>query len=288
MKDTDCVSFLQWCLPRLDYRWPGFRKVRGQVCKRVARRIKELGLEDIRKYRLFLEHNDEEWDRLDEFCRITISRFYRDRATFDALRDRLLPEVARRCVNKGRTHVDCWSAGCCSGEEPHTLKIIWRLSVLPATGLDIPLHIVASDADARLLERGRVAIYPTSSLKDLPDDLKGAFEEANGSRRVRSEFRQNIEWLRQDLRRASPGRMFDVVLCRNLAFTYYQESLQSEVMVRLHSALRDDGLLVIGSHEQLPSEASEFFRKVAPCVYERRPPEPSLDRASSRPPSRDP
>ena len=36
MKDADCVAFLQWCLPRLEMRWPGFRKVRGQVCKRIG------------------------------------------------------------------------------------------------------------------------------------------------------------------------------------------------------------------------------------------------------------
>jgi len=33
MNDNDCVEFLQWALPRLHLRWPGFRKVRAQVCK---------------------------------------------------------------------------------------------------------------------------------------------------------------------------------------------------------------------------------------------------------------
>jgi hypothetical protein len=43
MKDTKCIQFLQWALPRLRMRWPGFRKVRRQVCKRINRRIRELG-----------------------------------------------------------------------------------------------------------------------------------------------------------------------------------------------------------------------------------------------------
>ncbi|MCH8155613.1 MAG: hypothetical protein IH786_10185 [Proteobacteria bacterium] len=38
MPDRDCVGFLQWCLPRLGLRWPGYRKVRRTVCKRVGRR----------------------------------------------------------------------------------------------------------------------------------------------------------------------------------------------------------------------------------------------------------
>ena len=52
MKDADCVLFLQWALPQIGLRWPGFRKVRGQVCKRVARRVRELGLPDLLAYRL--------------------------------------------------------------------------------------------------------------------------------------------------------------------------------------------------------------------------------------------
>lgn len=39
MRDEPCVAFLQRVLPQLRLRWPGFRKVRGQVCKRLQRRI---------------------------------------------------------------------------------------------------------------------------------------------------------------------------------------------------------------------------------------------------------
>ena len=44
MKDADCVQFLQSVCPQLQMRWAGFRKVRRQVCKRIDRRRKELGL----------------------------------------------------------------------------------------------------------------------------------------------------------------------------------------------------------------------------------------------------
>jgi chemotaxis protein methyltransferase CheR len=44
MRDEQCVRFLQWALPQLHMRWPGYRKVRRQVCRRIDRRIQELGL----------------------------------------------------------------------------------------------------------------------------------------------------------------------------------------------------------------------------------------------------
>lgn len=36
MIDESCICFLQWALPRLYMHWPGFKKVRGQMCKRLG------------------------------------------------------------------------------------------------------------------------------------------------------------------------------------------------------------------------------------------------------------
>ena len=64
MTDRDCVEFLQWALPKMRMRWPGFRKVRRQVCKRAARRMLTLGLPSLRGYRAHLEAHPEEWRSL--------------------------------------------------------------------------------------------------------------------------------------------------------------------------------------------------------------------------------
>ena len=128
MKSTDCFAFLQWALPQLSLRWYGFRKVRNQVCKRIRRRMETLGLEDFAVYQDHLERHPEEWAILDGFCRITISRFYRDRNVFRVLGERVLPQLAQRAAQEKRD-VACWSAGCASGEEVYTLRILWDLTL---------------------------------------------------------------------------------------------------------------------------------------------------------------
>jgi chemotaxis protein methyltransferase CheR len=50
VSETDCTAFLQWALPQLDLHWPGFRKVRRQVCKRLRLRMSELQLADFAAY----------------------------------------------------------------------------------------------------------------------------------------------------------------------------------------------------------------------------------------------
>src|SRR5262245_61936230 len=119
MHDPECTAFLQWALPRLDLRWAGFRKVRKQVCKRLKQRLRLLGLPEFTAYRDQLAANPEEWRVLDDCCRITISRFFRDRGVFETLGDRVLPEIAQRAMREQRD-AQCWSAGCASGEEPRS------------------------------------------------------------------------------------------------------------------------------------------------------------------------
>jgi chemotaxis protein methyltransferase CheR len=240
MNDAECVDFLQWALPRLGLRWQGFRKVRRQVCRRVSRRIGELGLSDGAAYRAYLEGNEQEWDVLAGLCRVTISSFWRDRAVFEGLRDKVLPEL-------GPT-LSAWSAGCASGEEPYSL-------VLAAAEANVEIHVIATDVDPVLLERARRACYGESSLRNLPPNLRArAFE--NGS--LLPEYRGRVDFLRGDVRERAPGGPFDVALCRNLVFTYFADQLQREIGGHLARSLRAGGALVVGAHEALPEGLNEL------------------------------
>lgn len=135
VQDSEGIQFLQWCLPRLGLRWPGFRKVRKRVYKRVARRIQELGLSSLSAYRAYLDTRAGEWVVLDGFCRIPISRFYRDRGVFQYLEEEVLPELGALAAHRGETELKCWSIGCAAGEESYTLAIVWRLG--PASACPI-------------------------------------------------------------------------------------------------------------------------------------------------------
>jgi len=129
MNDSQCIQFLQWALPRLGMRWAGFRKVRRQVCNRARRRASELGLSDLSTYRTYLEAHPEEWTVLDGLTPITISRFYRDRGTFEFLAHEVVPTLSSQASARNSNTLYVWSAGCASGEEPYTLAIIWELEL---------------------------------------------------------------------------------------------------------------------------------------------------------------
>jgi chemotaxis protein methyltransferase CheR len=238
-------------------RWPGFRKVRRQVCRRVERRFWELGLPGFDAYRAYLEGDPAEWGQLDELCHVTVSRFYRDRAVFDFLGQTVLPALARRARDEG-TPLEAWSAGCASGEEAYTLALLWRLAVArDLAGLE--LRLLATDVDDVMLRRARSAEYPESSIRGLPEGWrKTAFVEREGRYRLRRELRASVTVRRHDVRHGPPDGPFHLVLCRNVAFTYFELDLQEDVATRLATCVRTAGALVLGAHETLPERAPGF------------------------------
>lgn len=275
---SDCTAFLEWALPQLELRWPGYRKVRRQVCKRLTRRMRDLGVDNFAAYRMRLEADPAEWRALDECCHITISRFFRERDVFEVLRTRVLPDIAARAKHEGRD-VEIWSAGCASGEEPYTIKIVWDIEVAKVYPT-VSLSIIASDVDDAMLSRARQGCFERTSLHELPRPLvEEAFERAGPLYCVKSKHREGIEFLDQDLRSRMPARLFDLILCRYVVFTYFAIPLQRKLLMRMIERLRPNGYFVIGAHEELPGVAPGLVPLMGqPPIFQKRAalPQPDL------------
>jgi chemotaxis protein methyltransferase CheR len=169
-----------------------------------------------------------------------------------------LPGLAQAAVRRNDRALECWSAGCASGEEPYGLAILWRLR-LAARFPGVDLRILATDLDATLLERAARGCYRPSSLKEVPADLRAAaFEASGGELCLRSDFRQSVRLACQDIRAPMPEGVFDLIFCRNLVLTYFEPALRREVFGRILERLRAGGAVVIGIHERLPAPMSQL------------------------------
>ena len=151
------VEFLQWALPRVGLRWAGFRKVRRQVLRRLRRRVGALGLSDLDAYREYLGAHPAEWGVFEALTPVTISRFYRDRAVFEAL---------ERVVLGGRRRVG-W-ARCGRGARPAPRA---RRRTRSRWGGGLGVDVLATDVDPTMLGAPR-ARYDASSLRELPAPLR--------------------------------------------------------------------------------------------------------------------
>ena len=246
------VEFLQWCLTRMHLRWLGFRKVRNRIYKRLNHRLLELGLPSLDAYRVYLEDHADEWKVLGSLCWMPITRFYRDRSVYQQLEAVVLPQLAQVVIGAQENNLRCWSAGCAGGDEPYTLAIIWmqRLALqFPA----LYFRVVATDIDPQAIQRAQRGCYHWSSMKELPAEWRAQAFVASGEELcLKDEYRAAVTFLVQDLRESVPDGLFQLILCRNLTFTYFDETSQRETLLKLTGKLAPGGALIIGKLESLP------------------------------------
>ena len=86
---------------------------------------------------------------------------------------------------------------------------------------------------------------------------------------------QNVDFVLEDIQQAMPEGPFDLILCRNLIFTYFDEAVQRRLTGQLHDRLLPGGYLVLGGHEAIPGGAGGFAR-LAPNlpIFRCEPPSP--------------
>lgn len=238
--------------------WSGFRKVRRQVCKRVHRRIHELQLSGFQAYRKFLETSQEEWELLDSYCRITISRFYRDHVLYDYLGTQVLPQYIH--AHPQRDQYTCLSLGCASGEEPYTMAILWKQAIsdqFPGKSL----RIIAMDLDPVLLERAEKAAYSAASLRELPAEWReSAFTREEEMFVLKPGYKGMVEFVQADIRKHRFTGSYQIVCCRNLVATYYSPALQVLLFRKIRKAMTEGAILLLGTHEALPDGVHGFRR----------------------------
>lgn len=100
-------------LGHLGLSWPGFRKVRKGVKKRVRRHMVKLNCSDVEEYLLELDRSIEVRRQCERLMTVSISRFFRDKGMWAVLGE----EILRGLMNTHLEKISIWSAGCASGEE---------------------------------------------------------------------------------------------------------------------------------------------------------------------------
>jgi chemotaxis protein methyltransferase CheR len=248
-------SQLNLVLDRFGYSRAGFRKVRRGVQKRLARHMQETGCRNIRDYIEFIEMNQRVRLEFERRMTVSISRFFRDRGLWEKMQWQILPLLA----GKSCEFVKVWAAGCASGEEVYSIKILWE--DLRGSYARIPdLSILATDMNPEYLDRARAAVYPRSSLREIPEEVRSTYFEtlADGKYALTFSIKEGIVWLAHNLLSDPPGIGFDLILLRNNLLTYYADGIKIPAFLRVIDSLASGGFLVVGSHERIPAEQPDL------------------------------
>lgn len=246
-----------------------WRKYRRASRKRVQQRILSLGLRGYGDYLSYLDNHPQEAAELPNLLRVTVTRFFRDQSCWQQLAKQILPGLLSQ--SKDRT-LKTMCIGSCGGEEPYSLALTWTEYIRPRFP-HRKIMLTAVEMDTASLERSRKAEYKEKTLREVPQEIKDKwFAPVKGGYMVKQEIKDMVDFKQLDfLKDVLPGNQ-DLLLCRNLVFTYFQDGRLRAACKKLEQVLNQDGILMIGQKESLGSEGEEFFRLLAEnfCFYEKR------------------
>ncbi len=229
----------------------------GTLGRRVARRMALAGLRpgDMAGYHAKLRADRAELDALAGDLLIHVTSFFRDRIVFDALEKTTIPDLV--AAHKDGQPLRIWVAGCSTGEEPYSLAMLF-LEQIEAAGRQIKLQVFASDVDAEAITLARDGAYPAAALEAVsPARLARFFVREDAGWRAAPDLRGAIVFTVQDVLADPPFSRLDMVSCRNLLI-YLRPDAQARVIEAFHFALRDGGILLLGSAETPPGAAGRF------------------------------
>jgi chemotaxis protein methyltransferase CheR len=160
------------------------------------------------------------------------------------------------------------SAGCSSGEEPYTLRILSR---------GLPLAIDAFDIDAERVAAAVRAEYGPSSVRLLdPGQLASHFTPCGPERwSLRASRRADVRFSWGNLVDLASFRgdgLYDAVFCRNVLI-YFSPAALHRAVRSFAAVLRPGGLLFLGATESIIglSDRFETVRLSASIAYRRVP-----------------
>lgn len=244
---------------------------RGTFVRRVQRRLQVLQLPEIADYVDLLRGDREEVQRLFQDLLIGVTQFFRDPQEFDLL-ERELPALFRNKSPEDTIRV--WVLGCATGEEAYSIAMLLKEH---AATLEFPprLQIFATDLDARALGLARAGRYASTIATHIRSDrLERWFTREGDTYSVVKELREICIFSPHNLVKDAPFSRIDLLSCRNLLI-YLNIEVQDRTIPLFHFALRPEGLLMLGSSENVTRHQTLFapidrkvrlFRRLEPAT----------------------
>ncbi|MDX2269964.1 MAG: protein-glutamate O-methyltransferase CheR [Bryobacter sp.] len=251
------------------------------VESRLRRKLRELGLSDVKDYLKRVEANSRERQAFINLLTTNESRFFRTERVWQYLERTFLPAWAEQHVGK---RLQIWSGAASSGQEAYSLAMLcqefgakWAISNPRQKPFEY--RIWASDIDTEILTTAQEGWYEAAQWESLRRDRPFWFDRyakaQRGGYAVAETLKIRVEFSQHNLLRAwAASAQFDLVMLRNVLI-YFEEAEQLTVLRHVVDTLRPGGTLVLGESESLGQLEAGMAKEnlavqyVAPQIYAR-------------------
>lgn len=225
--------------------------------RRLMVRMRATGKKTFLEYLQFLKSDGEEIDKLKETLTINVTRFFRNRETFDFLERFVFPEV----INK-KERIRILSVGCSTGEEVYSLNIIMKRLSLKR---ELNYEIVGIDVDEDAVKKAHIGMYRDYSLMELKEEEKKKYFKKIGDYYYLDEsLKQNVYFkivnIKEENILFTLGK-FDFIICRNVLI-YFSREFQEKIFYVFYDLLLSEGILVLGKVEILTGNVKKLYKPI--------------------------
>ncbi|MFD2969069.1 chemotaxis protein CheB [Sphingobacterium bambusae] len=218
------------------------------IFRRIGRRMKALHVDSVDQYLELLKGSEQEVDLLSKDFLIGVTRFFRDQAAFDVLKNKAIPDIIDNKEDKETVKI--WVCACSTGEEVYSVAILMDQYVKKSKK-NLDIKIFASDIDEVSLEIASGNSYPASFRKDIPENLFNEYFIQDGQRiSVVPHIRKQIVFAKHNVIKTPPFIKNDLICCRNMLI-YMNSLLQHNILTTFHFSLNQDGYLFLGPSETI-------------------------------------
>lgn len=195
------------------------------------------------------------------YLTINVSQFYRNPAQWETFDKEIIPYLIQKFGKK----ITIWSAACSTGDEPYTISMIL------AKHLELnEFNVIATDIDDEVLKFAKEGVYSSKSLVDLPKEyLSKHFKQIDdGNFKVSDDLKARISFKKHNLLEDKYFNDVNMIVCRNVVI-YFTDEAKDDVYKKFNRSLKKDGILFIGSTEQILKSKDLGFEVLKTFFYKK-------------------
>lgn len=232
-----------------------------QMRRRINTLITKNSIKTYDEYVALIKRDKDKFDQFINFLTINVSEFYRNPDQWKILEGEVFPGL----ISKFGKNLKIWSAACSTGDEPYSLVMALSRQVPLAN-----IKVIATDIDKQVLDTARMGLYNEKSIAAVPEDLKKKyFTKVGKSYQISDEIKKRVEFKEHDLLKDAYPTGCNLIVCRNVVI-YFTEEAKDEIYLKFHKSLAKDGVLFIGSTEQIMNYKELGFDRKKSFFFEKK------------------
>jgi two-component system CheB/CheR fusion protein len=225
------------------------------ILRRLTRRLAFLKIASVEEYLEYITANANEGKIFCKDLLIGVTKFFRDKDAFHALREKvLIPLIDSKHDFES---IKIWISACSTGEEVYSVAMLLN-DLIRKRNRNLEVKIFGTDLDAAHIEKASKGEYPEFIDKEIPVEfLNRYFIKRDNTYTIIPEIRKQIVFAKHNLITDPPFIKNDLISCRNMLI-YVNTQLQKIILSKFSFGLNKNGYLFLGPSESIATNKDAF------------------------------